>query len=470
MKVFQAEKDISLSNIVVANCPILHKDFVSIGSPTLTTSSETDIDLYNLYSILVSAGWNLNDDVFTVKELWKAQSTPIDKPFNIEHQPRTIIGHIVDCYGVDDDYNRIEDEPNDEDSMHLLVRAVIYKHIRSLDSELEFETAQLIEEIKNGEWYVSMECLFDDFDYAMVHPLRGKYVLARDENSAFLTRHLRAYGGSGFYQGVKVGRALKNLTFSGNGLVKNPANKHSIILSDVESFAGSYASLDQFNSFIMEAKMPELNEFEVKFNEAQAKIAEITKAIEDLTAENINLKTEIASLKEDQSAKATEIETIKKSNEELQAQIANEQTSFASQKAELEKTIADKDKTLAQIELEKAEALRVSSLVDVGTDKAEAVEMVQRFKGISDEQFMELVKLQSQIVEAKKKKGCGEMVDDEEETEDCKGEEIVASTDLESAKTDDKDITMAADEGHEDKLAQVCKDVAAYFEGIFAKK
>ena len=36
-------------------------------------------------------------------------------------------------------------------------------------------------------------------------------VIARDENSAFLTKHLRAYGGTGQYDGYTVGRLLRSI-------------------------------------------------------------------------------------------------------------------------------------------------------------------------------------------------------------------------------------------------------------------
>ena len=136
MKIYDEEKHLNITNKVVAHSPIVMKNS-KLCVFDKAKASEDDLDLYTLFSILVSSGWNLNDDVFDTKELWASRSTPIDKPFNVAHSPRNIIGHIIDCYGVDDDYKRIEDEPDDEDIMHLLVKAVIYKHIKSLDSELE---------------------------------------------------------------------------------------------------------------------------------------------------------------------------------------------------------------------------------------------------------------------------------------------------------------------------------------------
>ena len=72
---------------------------------------------------------------------------------------------------------------------------------------------KIIAEIEEGKWYVSMECLFAGFDYALIGEEGSAKVLARDEESAFLTKHLRAYGGTGEYQGYKVGRALEIYLF-----------------------------------------------------------------------------------------------------------------------------------------------------------------------------------------------------------------------------------------------------------------
>ena len=47
-----------------------------------TAENKDQIDLYYLKSILVSTGWNKNDDVFDPSELWSAKDTPEDKPFN----------------------------------------------------------------------------------------------------------------------------------------------------------------------------------------------------------------------------------------------------------------------------------------------------------------------------------------------------------------------------------------------------
>ena len=69
-----------------------------------------------------------------------------------------------------------------------------------------------------------MECYFKAFDYGLIDKTTGNYkVLARNDDTSYLTRHLRAYGGTGEHDNYKIGRVLRNITFSGKGFVDKPA-------------------------------------------------------------------------------------------------------------------------------------------------------------------------------------------------------------------------------------------------------
>ena len=77
--------------------------------------------------------------------------------------------------------------------------------------------------------------MFANFDYAVITPSNDHKMIVRSEDTAFLSKHLRAYGGSGDYQGNRVGRLIRNLTFSGKGLVKVPGNPESIIFDNEDN-------------------------------------------------------------------------------------------------------------------------------------------------------------------------------------------------------------------------------------------
>ena len=145
----------------------------------------------------------------------------------------------------------------------------------------------------------------------------------REESSAFLTKHLRSYGGSGKYEDYRVGRLLRNLSFSGKGLVSKPANPRSVILEGNRFFDESEAQILTISS--------------IKEND----MSDLDKQIEDLR---------------------TELAEAKSANEALKEKVvAEQQAEFESKIQALEATIAEqaealeaKDATIS----EQAEAIK----------------------------------------------------------------------------------------------------------------
>ena len=78
------------------------------------------------------------------------------------------------------------------------------------------------------------------------------HIVPRNNETAFLTRHLRAYGGEGSYQEHQIGRLLRNITFSGKGFVNRPANPESIIFDKNKVFEFNSASISSENMFLDE--------------------------------------------------------------------------------------------------------------------------------------------------------------------------------------------------------------------------
>jgi hypothetical protein len=186
------------------------------------------MDLHYVKSVLVSTGWTKTDDVFDPLEVWSARATPEDKPFNLEHAQNDIVGHITGTYVLDGDGKAVAVDTVAENlpaSFNVVNEAVLYKHWA--DKDLQERMDKTLAEIAEGKWFVSMEVLFSSFDYSV-----GDKVVARSADTAFLSKHLRAYGGTGTYQGDPVGRVLRSLTFSGVALVKKPTNAASVILDD----------------------------------------------------------------------------------------------------------------------------------------------------------------------------------------------------------------------------------------------
>lgn len=403
-------------------------------------------DLHKLYTILVTVGWNLNDDVFGVKQVWAARHTPEDKPFNLEHNPRNIIGHITGCVAVNDDYELIDDETNDDDlpaKFHILTSAVLYKHIASKDADLSKETNELIESVVNGDWYVSMEALFSDFDYAITTASGEQKIVERNEETAWLTKHLRVHGGAGEIKGNKIGRYLKDITFSGKGLVKRPGNPESYVFNDVSQFKGAFASLDSI--YERNNTMPVENTDVVskaEYNELQKTIAELRTRLE--AAQEAKVKEQVEALNKAIAARDEEITTLKTEVENTKAAKNEAAKALEAAQADVEaskKKLAEAEQKLEETRVATVKANRISTLVDKGVEKADAEKLVDTFVAASDEQFNVIVETQAKLVEAQKAaaEAASKKPDDKsKKKEEEKKEAAKAEEDLKNAKADEE--------------------------------
>jgi hypothetical protein len=276
-------------------------------------------DLVYMISILVSTGWNLNDDIFLPGETFASRETPVHKPINMGHDDSDIIGHIVQCQALTKDGEIIAEEHPEE--FDLEVGGVLYSKLPSTHSDV----TSIIKDAEEGRAFVSMECWFGDFGYGFQDPDTGiTKVVARQKDTAFLTKHLRAYGGSGTFKGYKVGRVFFGIVFGGMGVVENPANPESIVKEVRQSKAlfekveidqitkGGVDSMDkkletkleEVNTNL-EAKTAEVEKLQIdyaataeKLEEALKEVASLTETITERSAEISSLKSEITEIKE----------------------------------------------------------------------------------------------------------------------------------------------------------------------------
>jgi myosin heavy subunit len=153
-----------------------------------------------------------------------------------------------------------------------------------------------------------MEAWFDDFSYALKDPATGAcQVVARDDQTAFLSKHLRAYGGSGAYGRYRLGRVLRHIVFAGKGIVTHPANPDSII-KDVASLRVAAGRIDKPDSHAEGGATPMPNEHETveavqakldklsKVDEL-SKVDDLSKGLEAKTKEHEQVVAELATLK-----------------------------------------------------------------------------------------------------------------------------------------------------------------------------
>jgi hypothetical protein len=362
----------------------------SVQTPDELAALLAQPDLAYLTSVLVSTGWNLNDDVFTPEETWPARQTPVHKPINIEHQEDVIIGHIVESQAVDKEGKElvVAEGQSPPEEFDIEVAGVLYKSLPALADRVE----AILERAAKGELFVSMEVWFDDFGYGFQDPQTGATrIVARDEQTAFLTRHLRAYGGTGEYEGYRIGRVLRHLVFAGKGIVEHPANPESVI-KEVAKVAASQITGAPENSEGGAGSMASEKKEETKAEDVQAKLDATAKALEAKTAAH--------------TAVVAELETLKaKKLDEQVAALTAEATEFektladaTAAGAELQKNLAKATKRADAAEAElvsvrKAEKARerlakLSAVKKIGDEKAALAELAE----MSDETFAVVLK------------------------------------------------------------------------------
>ena len=393
MEIYKSEIEAGLSDLLqnnsVAYCAQanLHKGNIEAAKVIISdvdvlekviAQNKDQMDLYYLESVLVSTGWNKNDDVFDPQETWAARNTPEDKQFNFMHNEDDIIGHITGSYVVDHEGNHLSQEEKPE-QFDIITQAVLYT---SWSGEEKRERMnKIIAEIEEGKWFVSMECLFPAFDYALQTTEGQTKIIERNEASAFLTKHLRAYGGEGTYENYRIGRLLRNLAFSGKGLVSKPANPRSIILDKSEYFD--------------ESKSQTLTISSIK----EMKMSDHDKQIEDLRAELAEAKAANEALKEQvvaeqQSEFEAKIQALEATIAEQAGTIEAKDATIAEQAEAIKNGEEDMKNKMDELrEMKKKEAMmkRRAQLEEAGLDAEEASATVESFDGVNDEAFEAVV-------------------------------------------------------------------------------
>ncbi len=486
MKIYKQEitdgvADIVQSSASIAYCaPAVHVDVVPSLSPAIeekikaSSANPEQVDLYYITSVLVSTGWNKNDDVFRSEATWAARDTPEDKQFNFMHNENDIIGHITGSYVVDRNGDKIESDTQPDD-FDIITEAVLYNSWT--DPENRNRMSQIIAEIEEGKWFVSMECLFAGFDYALLDGKGNAKLLERNEGSAFLTKHLRAYGGDGEYEGYKIGRSLREISFSGKGLVSKPANPRSVILDASKAFCVSSKSNNSILLSQGEKNMSDTNLLEKQ-------LADLTSELASVKEENDTLRAKAAeaSTKEFDEAVAKLETTIAEKEEAiaaLEAAVTEKDTSIAELQASAEKVEADmkeKMEELQKMKKEKKAEARMAALLDLGLEAEEAEESLASYETFDDATFDTILTAMKKMVNKKMedkavKKEEEEEVKAEEVAEETEAEEVAeeaAEAALEGVETTEATLVDSSNEDEEIEATRA--SVAAWLENNVLSK
>lgn len=257
IKVYKREESLGLANQITAASKIVVA--ASVLPKTEKSPLSLAVELYGeeyaknaakylpqdialVHSILVTTNWNKNDDVFTPDETWAARHTPTLKPANIDHVGREgvgnqIIGVITAARPVDEKYNPVYGEYDKDGNEKIPGHFNILCTTALWQAYFPEAVGTILNRIDENKQFVSMECIFNDFGYALrEHSTSELNLLPRNEITAWLTANLRAYGGKGTVvingKNYTIGRWLRSITFSGVGYVQSPANDESIVFQD----------------------------------------------------------------------------------------------------------------------------------------------------------------------------------------------------------------------------------------------
>lgn len=475
MRIFTKEQEKGLEQRILANCtatasckvrPLTNPSRIAKAEKQAMAEKRESHDLYYVETILCTAGapygnnnggFNKNADFFDVVEVWRARSTPVHKYTNIGHIPDLVCGVMTDSWVLAAGKRKVVESNRAESDLpstiHLACSAVIW---RDLPSMYQNEINRTIISIEAGEMAVSMECRFNDFDYALLNEITGTVkIVERNDETSWMSWYLRQYGGDGIYHEKDkdgnieatylIGRCLRDITFSGKGYVTNPANPDSNILNKsfdpISKANSSGISVVSKYSAANGIKLAAPNPSKTGSNHLNANAVSINTNQESKTMSDNITQRELAEFQ----AKAMFADKLERENKELQASVkefekvvkANEKSiaefefgkkeyeqlleaakkeneekdkKNKEQAAELEAAKKDKEdkekqmkekadkiealeKELAEIKAAQVASNRQNELIKEGVEAAEAEAFVKTYASFNDEQFKTVAKV-----------------------------------------------------------------------------
>ncbi len=409
---------------------------------------EDQPDLALIVSILASVGWNLNDDIFIPAELWAARGSAKHKPMNHMHNDSVILGHIVESHAIDKFGHKITLDENDSipEEFDVEVAGVLYKALPARKDLIE----DILSKANDGEMFVSMECWFPDFSYGFIDEDTGMTkIVERNESTAFLTKHLKIFNGTGEFQGNKVGRVLKDFVFGGQGFVSEPANPESVIKVAANKTAANKGFEEVALTDISKGGVDSMDQKEIEA--IQNKLKDAEDKLEKSKAENSDIQTQLDEIKDKDLD--TKVGALQAKVDELTDQVteARSQTeAVQKEKVDLQKkldeTVSDADKSKAELEkIQKSitaneRLAKLSEVRDIEDKEKTLADLAE----MSDETFEIVVQYAGQVKSEKDADGS----DDDEGGDANKGDAgSEAQANLNDVKAkDEADMNVAGDQ------------------------
>lgn len=332
--------------------------------------------------ILVSTLMNGNDDIFIPEETWAARFTPIGTPFNNKHEKKTIIGHTYDSYILAENKKTVIDIKSTEipDFFHIANKFALYDKIFPALAE------DISKKGPEHRLFVSMEATIENFDFGLISADDTLKIVKRNNETAFLTKYLRVFGGEGVYNGERLGRVLRGIVFSGMGNVDSPANpdseylviKGKIMATEVKDMTKE-----------LEQKSAELTVANETVKTLTEQLATITKekAASDEGAKEASAK--LAAATEQVKTLETSVATVTKEATDLKTSVDELTKTLTAKTAELAAKIAE----LETIKAKEIATARLAKFVEIGADTTKKDELLKKFETMTEAQFADMVEL-----------------------------------------------------------------------------
>lgn len=306
-------------------------DINDIDKEVLASAGITNLDkdLMALEFKLVHTNTNANRDEFLQEEVFSAKSTPTYKPVNWQHTDR-IIGVMIDSEYMEGQAVAEGEEVEDD---FLKIQGVIYKW--------KFPTyATAIQKRHDeGNLLFSMETWFEEAECSVC---AGRFKKVADYCEHLKGRKL---------EGSTVSRKLIGLTFSGAGVVDNPADKKasSISVANEENNEEDINMPNTGNEVVFGSQ----EELDIYVEAEKKKVRDEIEAQnghKELEDKYEQAQTTIQELKDQITAKEEEIQTANDAKDKAEKDLADY------------KADQEKDKVLAN---------RMSELSDAGVKMTE---------------------------------------------------------------------------------------------------
>ncbi len=362
-----------------------------------------DDDLFFNSAILVSTAANANDDIFIPSETWASRKSIVDKMTNLEHDNDVVIGHTTAQFIIGEDGSILDNagEKPPADFFHIGVDAVIYQNRESESSQAV--VSELLEGIRNNEYSISMEATFENFDYGVINADRSNInIIERNESTAFLSQHLKVFGGEGEFEGNRIGRVLKDFRFGAFGYVKNPAEPNAKIFSIDKPTKTSFShnkkeknlanctseGVYNISNTLKNGEKSMSDVFEKQVDELKAEVRKLAdandKLQDDLAKAGVDkLHAEIVDLKERLASSMADLKT----QEKLRGEADDAKACMCDKVTELETSKSKVETQLTEVLKANREAQRTSILKSLNFKEDEVEKTLAEFDEMPDSIF-----------------------------------------------------------------------------------